>query len=104
MNDQEEDRGGAQNHERSSTLLQFREFRGQSDRREEKEQEEIREPAGKLNRCVGELMEQGRRGRDQHPADHGHWYIETSEQGNATGDGGRNHEREQTHGEGFKLG
>ncbi len=104
LNDKEDDRGGAQNDERSSALLQFREFGGQSDRREEKKQEEIREPAGKLNRYVDELMEQGRRGRDQQPADHGDGHIETSKQMNASGDGGRNHQREQTHGEGLKLG
>ena len=59
---------------------------------------------GELNRRAAELMEQGHHDGDQHPADHGDRYIETREQGNATGDCGRNHEREQSHGKGLKIG
>ena len=104
LNDQEDDRNDAQDHERPPTRLQCREFGGQSDRREENEQEEIREPVGELNRCAAELMEQGRHDGDQHAADHGYRYIETRKQGNAAGDRGRNHEREQSHRKGLEIG
>ena len=103
LSDQEDYRNDTENHERPPTGLQSREFCGQSDRREENEQEEVREPGGKLNRSVAELMEQRRHDGDQYATHHGHRYIEAPEQRNAARDCGRNHEREQSDGKRLEI-
>jgi hypothetical protein len=77
---------------------------GQSHRGEENEQEEIGEPLGELDRRAAELVEQGRHEGDEQPADHGCRYAEPRKQGNTARDCGRNHESEQTHRKGLKLG
>ena len=103
LNNHEDDRDDAQDDERPSARLQRRKLGGQSDGREEDEQEETRELARKLNRYAAELVEQGRGDGHQHSSDHGDGDIETCKKGDAADKFGRDHQRKQSHGEGFKI-